>query len=417
MGSLGDIHPFMGLALELQQQGAKVLLVSGESYREYIESFGIPFASARPNLHPNRQEILEAVLDKRNGPRRLHKDFVFKYIRQTHEDVLALSDGFDLIVGGSLCFFVPTIAEQKNIPWVNVTLSPVLLWSAYDIPTIPQAPIVSRFLKAAGPKFAKIFFDIILRGINFWASELHHLRKDLGLKKSAGLYRGMMSSPHLNLMLFSKYFAAPQPDWPIPFMQTGFVDFDGQDPTQDPAKESVLDPEIESFLNCGEAPVLFTLGSTASELPGSLLTKFIEASKLITHRSLFVVGADTHTKLKHQNNDKTFFASYVPYKQIMKRALVIVHQGGIGTTAQALKSSRPSLIVAEVNDQPDNGVHLNEMGAGRWIHSSKANAETLAQHIEQLVQSEEIQNSAKKIAALLNSEKAAMNSAQKILSL
>ena len=45
---------------------------------------------------------------------------------------------------------------------------------------------------------------------------------------------------------------------------------------------------------------------------------------------------------------------YAPHSELMPRALVNVHQGGVGTVAQAMLAGRPMLIVPFSHDQPDN---------------------------------------------------------------
>lgn len=409
-GSLGDLHPFMGLALEFQKQGHHVVLASTEFYRAYVESYGIKFEAIRPDLHPEDPEIIAAVLDQRAGPRKLHKDYVFKYTRVAYEDLARVSEGYDIIVTGALGFFVPTLAEIKKLPWVSVFLSPILLWSAFDPPVIPQSPFVTSICRFFGPRFTKLFFDFIFAGANSWASELHHLRKELGLPRSRGLYRGMMDSPYLNVALFSKHFAPAQPDWPRPLLQPGFVGFDG-------GRSPELDPELAKFLEKGDAPVLFTLGSTASERPGKLFEVFRKSADLISHRALFVVGKKVAQELKHLNSDRSFFAAYVPYSAIMARSKVIVHQGGVGTMAQAMRSGRPSLIVAQVNDQPDNGRHLAETGAGDWLHANGLRGEVLAETITRLATDSSYEAAAKRLAAELSLENAAADTCAQVLRL
>jgi UDP:flavonoid glycosyltransferase YjiC (YdhE family) len=400
----------MGLAREFQKRGVQVLLVSTEFYRPYVESFGIPFASMRPDMSPEDPEILEAVLDQRRGPMRLHKDVIFRHTRIAYSDLEKIAEGFDVIVTGALGFFVPTLAEKTKKPWVSVFLSPILLWSAYDPPIIPQAPILTKICRKLGPGFTKLFFDVIFKGADSWAEELHRLRKDLGLPRSAGLYRGMMDSPYLNVMLFSKHFAPAQIDWPKPLLQPGFVAFDG-------GRGLKLDAELENFLSSGEAPVMFTLGSTASERPGQLLRVFREAALKIPYRALFVVGKKMHEELKHLNSDRVFFAAYVPYSEVMSLSKLVVHQGGVGTTAQAMKSARPSLIVAQVNDQPDNGRHLARSGAGDWLHARGLKAETLAQKIVALASDPACDAAAKRLAADLKAEDAVGETCTRVLAL
>ena len=45
---------------------------------------------------------------------------------------------------------------------------------------------------------------------------------------------------------------------------------------------------------------------------------------------------------------------YAPFSLLFPRAAAIVHHGGIGTTGQAMRSGRPSLVMPCAWDQPDN---------------------------------------------------------------
>jgi UDP:flavonoid glycosyltransferase YjiC (YdhE family) len=62
---------------------------------------------------------------------------------------------------------------------------------------------------------------------------------------------------------------------------------------------------------------------------------------------------------------------YAPYSELFPRAAAIVHQGGIGTTAQALRSGRPMLVVPFAFDQPDNAERARRLGVGRTIARSR----------------------------------------------
>jgi len=45
---------------------------------------------------------------------------------------------------------------------------------------------------------------------------------------------------------------------------------------------------------------------------------------------------------------------YMPFSELFAQASAIVHQGGIGTTGQALRAGRPMLVMPSNNDQSDN---------------------------------------------------------------
>ena len=48
-GSLGDLHPYLALALGLRVRGHDVVVATGNCYREHIEALGLGFAAVRPD--------------------------------------------------------------------------------------------------------------------------------------------------------------------------------------------------------------------------------------------------------------------------------------------------------------------------------------------------------------------------------
>ena len=67
-GSLGDVHPMVALALELQRRGHVPVIATSEFYRDKITSTGVAFHAIRPNLTPDDKDLLRAVMDERGGP-------------------------------------------------------------------------------------------------------------------------------------------------------------------------------------------------------------------------------------------------------------------------------------------------------------------------------------------------------------
>src|SRR5262249_17859513 len=53
------------------------------------------------------------------------------------------------------------------------------------------------------------------------------------------------------------------------------------------------------------------------------------------------------------------------------RAAAIVHAGGIGTTALAMRSGRPMLVMPYAHDQPDNAARVSRLGIARSIPRSR----------------------------------------------
>ena len=77
-------------------------------------------------------------------------------------------------------------------------------------------------------------------------------------------------------------------------------------------------------------------------------------------------------------------AGYVAHSEIFPRASAIVHQGGIGTTAQAMRSGRPMVVVPFAHDQFDNGERVRRLGAAQVIYRSRYNARTAERALREI---------------------------------
>ena len=62
-GSLGDLHPYLALALGLQRRGHQPVIATSAIYRAKVEALGLAFAAVRPDVgelmeRPSRGETL-----------------------------------------------------------------------------------------------------------------------------------------------------------------------------------------------------------------------------------------------------------------------------------------------------------------------------------------------------------------------
>ena len=78
-------------------------------------------------------------------------------------------------------------------------------------------------------------------------------------------------------------------------------------------------------------------------------------------------------------------ANYAPYSRLLPRAAAIVHQGGIGTTHQALAAGRPTVVVPFSHDQPDNAHRVERLGISRTIYPTAYRASRVAHTLADLL--------------------------------
>jgi rhamnosyltransferase subunit B len=98
---------------------------------------------------------------------------------------------------------------------------------------------------------------------------------------------------------------------------------------------------------------------------------------------------------------------YAPFGEVLPRALAIVHQGGVGTTGQSLRSGKPQLILPHAHDQFDNAARVARAGCGRVLPRPRYNAETAIQELKALLDQAEYFEKAVQTGYQVQSEKGA----------
>ncbi len=76
---------------------------------------------------------------------------------------------------------------------------------------------------------------------------------------------------------------------------------------------------------------------------------------------------------------------YVPLKALLPHVAALVHHGGIGTTAEALRAGTPQLIVPLAHDQFDNAARVVAMGAGASLHATRVTPARMAKALQKVV--------------------------------
>ena len=67
-GSLGDLHPYIAIGLELRSRGHAVTLSTSNFYRAKVEQTGLRFAPMGPHLGLELSGVMGRIMDPKNGP-------------------------------------------------------------------------------------------------------------------------------------------------------------------------------------------------------------------------------------------------------------------------------------------------------------------------------------------------------------
>jgi len=411
-GSLGDLHPVLALALELRRRGHLVALATTENYREKIRRLDFAFHALRPDLLAGGDAVIAEIMDGTRGTTRLMRDRMFPAIREMQADLAAATAGAELLVASELVFVAPILAASAGLPWISYCLAPASLLSADDPPVLPL-PRGLGWLPRLGPAGLRFVMRAGRIVSHRWWRPVRTLRRELGLPPGGHpLFEGKFSA-RLNLALFSPVLQPPQADWPDPTVQTGFLFFDegSEAPAAAPAPAFALPAPVEAFLQGGEPPLIFTLGSAAIYVAGNFYREAVRAATRLGRRALLLLGGNPPPP----DLPPAMLAwDYLPYAAIFPRAAAIVHQGGVGTTAQALRAGRPMVVVPFAHDQFDNAARVTRLGVARTLGRSRLNATNLAWTIAALLADSGATKTAADISARIRTERGAARAAEAI---
>ncbi len=377
-GSFGDLHPYLALSLELQRRGHTVTIATCEYYRQKILAEGIGFAPVRPDLPPEDSQLAQYFMDAQQGTQRLLQEFIFPVLRQSYEDLLAIVQSADLLITHPVTYAGPLVAQKTGIVWVSTVLAPTSFFSAYDPPVLAPYPWLAQ-LRPLGPLVNGSLLQLGKLTTQIWSEPVRKLRADLGLPTGSDPIFEGQHSPQLVLAMFSACLAVPQPDWPPQTRVTGFAFYDRLD------KGLGVSAQLSVFLASGEPPLVFTLGTAAVMTAGNFYTESIQLTQKLGQRAVLLVGKDLRNLPEQPLPPEIIAVDYAPFSELFPQAQVIIHQGGIGTTGQALRSGRPMLVVPFSHDQPDNASRLVRLGVARTITRDQYNTRQATSELQQLL--------------------------------
>jgi rhamnosyltransferase subunit B len=374
-GSFGDLHPFLAIASGLRDRGHDPVIATFGMYRDKVEARGFEFRLLRTALieRPDRN-LMKQVLDVKNGAEFIIRKLLMPALRTSYEDTMQAAQGCDLMLSHPLTFATRLVAEKQGIPWASTQLAPMSFLSPYDPPLLAEAPFLAP-LRRFGPALFRPLFSAAKRSALAWTAPYRHFRAELGLPPTGHpLFEGSYS-PSLVLALFSSQMGKSQPDWPNQAVITGFpFDNDG----------TVLDPGLQRFIDAGDPPIVFTLGTSAVIDAGSFYPQSAEAASLLGKRAILLVGSDPSNRPTVLPENVAAF-DYAPFSQLFPQAAAIVHQGGVGTTGEAMRSGKPMLVMPYALDQPDNADRVRRLGMARVIQRRRYSARSAAHEIEKLL--------------------------------
>jgi rhamnosyltransferase subunit B len=158
-------------------------------------------------------------------------------------------------------------------------------------------------------------------------------------------------------------------------------------PLFDEDEEADLAPDVLNFLEAGEPPILFMPGSLMQQASPFFNTA-VQACQQLGKRAILL------SRYRHQipeglpHGIRHF--EYIPFRKILPCASALVHHGGIGTCAQALRAGVPQLIHPMAYDQYDNAWRLKKLEVGDQIIPKDWHTPVVTEKLDNLTSSRKV---------------------------
>lgn len=356
-GSLGDVYPFIAIARELRAAGLHPILAAAEPFRAVADAEGINFHPVRPGpadmaaAGHDEASVVRAVA----GGTQAVFDLLLPHLDASYADLAAVMRQADLVLASGFSIAARTAADAAGVPFATVLFQPIAMMSRLDPPVVGEVPLPARLQRRVGPRILRLLYAIAHRRLAHRRAPVDALRARLGL---APVRDELLDGPFRGTHVFALYppaFAPLAPDAPANAVSTGFSFYNG-------VQAASLDPALEAFVANGPPPLVFTLGSLAVHAPGAFYRTSAAAAAALGRRAVLLVG--DHAVASHADlaSPVTFVAGFAPHADLFPRAAAVIHHGGIGTLAQALRAGVPQLVTPVLGDQFDNAERLRELG-------------------------------------------------------
>lgn len=394
-GTRGDVQPYVALGKGLIKRGHQVKICTGATFRDFVESHGIEFKATSIDF----MEILKTDEGKAifNGGGmslskilKFTKEVINPLFRSTFDDNYEGCKGTDLIIYHPKALGAVDIAEKLNVPCINMALVPMV----YPIREFPNLALSGS--KSFGSYFNRLSYKLNnfaessnIKDINDFRIKTLHLNKR---KKGVLTYKLNDNEIPIVHPIASSLFSDVK-SWGNHVNLPGFFFLD--------YGEQLLGDEITRFLNNGNAPIVISFSSMPLKNPETFIDMLIKALDETGNRAIILTGI-SGIKIESQKN--ILLVEKAPHRLLFKKAKGIVHHGGAGTSAEALLSGTPQVIMPFNVDQPFWANRLYKMKyALKPLNSKKLTVDSLVETFNEM-NDKKTKNKALEIMRILEKE-------------
>lgn len=343
LGSRGDVQPYVALGKEAIKRGHSYIICTGKTFEEFIVSNGVEFSKADSDLMAmlktdEGKMVFNNAIKHPLKVKKYLKDVVNPLFRKTLDQFWKTAQEADIILYHPKAFGTPDIALSLKIPCVSMPPIPII-YPIEEFPNLAISP-TGNF----GKKINKLTYSIMSKAESTSIREVNDFReKTLKLpKRKAGIYTFNTEGKDIPIIYpISKLLFEDVKSFGEKVYLPGFFFLDEE--------KLKISEEIKKFIEDGSAPIIVSFSSMPLKNPINFKNLLIEALIKTNNRAIVLTGESGMT---FENSKEILAIKEAPHTLLFPYGKGIVHHGGVGTMAAALKSGKPQLIIPFSVDQP-----------------------------------------------------------------
>jgi UDP:flavonoid glycosyltransferase YjiC (YdhE family) len=365
VGSRGDVQPMLALAKEFVARGHVPLIAAPSNFEAWVRSLGFEFAPLARDVQVLIAENPEMMT---GNPLKMVREIsrhLCEGLPLQAQQLKLACDKADAVIYGGMAIAAPTIAEHLQLPALGV------LYTSCLVPSSQHPPMSIPWHGLPGWMNNLLWRANGLVGDSMFRSTLNTTRAGLGLPPIDHIRLHLLENTPLVIAADEVLFP-PDPLWLGRYPYANFIFFD--DPTP-------LDPDLDAWLADGDPPVFIGFGSMSGAGTDRVERVIVDAVSGSKRRC--IVGAGWAGLGVGALPPGWRVVREAPHALLFPRTAVVVHHGGSGTTAQALRAGVPQVLLPLILDQFHHAHRLHLAGiAPRPVPMEKITAAGLGAAIE-----------------------------------
>jgi rhamnosyltransferase subunit B len=374
-GSAGDVHPMLAVGQYLGRRGHRVAMLTNPYFADQVAQAGLEFMPVGEQGHYEQTVNHPKVWDAIDGMGVMWRYLLRPALAPTVDALFELHRRARwLVFAGPVAMGARLAQEKYGLSMVSTYTAATMFRTVEDPMTMakwrvsPRIPRAARHLAWQGLDRFKL--GPLVR------PALDELRARLGLPPlQQSVFGEWMHSPEAGVTLFAPWFAPRKSDWPAQVVEGGFPLFDAD-------SSAAATPELEAFVADGTPPVVFMHGTAAMD-EADFFTAAVRACAATGTRGILL--GRVPGRIAHSGVSGIHTQTYAPFGWLLPRARALVHHGGVGSCAQALRAGIPQLIAPRAYDQFDNAMRVESLGVGLMLGTGPAALQRMGQCLGQLL--------------------------------